>query len=188
MVLLALLSKAGRYGAAVLEMFFGCGNGLRCVLADSPKCWQGFSFARLSPRSGRAVVAAASPRALLWPCSARPVPSASCPGQSSACTRPSSTGGRSCLSARSAGTGRRAATACRCTSRPSTGTARAGARSHPGCAASSQGSAGWCWERRWLEGGKHPVPGGAGLTPLPEAWQGASHPPFNGSAATGAPG
>ncbi|XP_075028239.1 taste receptor type 1 member 1-like isoform X2 [Calonectris borealis] len=46
-----------------------------------------------------------------------PKPHASC-----ACTRPSSTGERSCLSARSVGTEPQVATACRCTSRPSTET------------------------------------------------------------------
>uniref|UniRef100_A0A8C3UJ77 Uncharacterized protein n=1 Tax=Catharus ustulatus TaxID=91951 RepID=A0A8C3UJ77_CATUS len=54
--------------------------------------------------------------------SAQPAPSAFCPGQSCACTRPSSTVERSCLCARSAGTGPRAAMASRCTSRLSTGT------------------------------------------------------------------
>ncbi|XP_012920652.1 telomere zinc finger-associated protein isoform X6 [Heterocephalus glaber] len=56
------------------------------------------------------------------PHSAPPAPSASCPGLSYSCMRPSSTAGRNCLCARSAGTGPRAATGCRCTSRPSTGT------------------------------------------------------------------
>ncbi|KAM9176105.1 zinc finger and BTB domain-containing protein 48 isoform 1-T1 [Mergus octosetaceus] len=46
-----------------------------------------------------------------------PKPHASC-----VCTRRSSTGERSCLSARSADTEPQVATACRCTSRPSTGT------------------------------------------------------------------
>lgn len=50
-----------------------------------------------------------------------PVPSASCPGRNCSCMRLSSTVGRSSLCVRSAATGRRAETACRCTSRPSTG-------------------------------------------------------------------
>ena len=57
-------------------------------------------------------------------CSAPPVPSASCLGQSCSCMKLSSTVVRSCLCVRSVGTGPRAGMACRCTSRPSTGACR----------------------------------------------------------------
>ena len=72
-----------------------------------------------------------------------PAPSASCPGRNCSCTRLSSTAGRSSLCVRSAATGRPAETACRCTSRPSTGGGGPSSpRAWPCCCLQARGWAG----------------------------------------------
>lgn len=77
-------------------------------------------------------------------CSAPRVPSASCPGQNCSCTRLLSTVEKSCLCVKSVGTGPQAATVCRCTSRPSTGTSPSLAGVWPRCTVVQEAASGAC--------------------------------------------